>query len=424
MEAGAIGGSSERSWRESSGSGLSSNAATECVGAIGAGAGATSDWIEIAGVGGVVSDDGSADGSRRDSEPVLAVDVVTDFAHRPDVDAVPVAVGAAEGATPVGAADADAADVGDVGAADELPGLAGRGGALAAGGGEAAGAGRAGGIVGIADFGTGFAIVAERMAVAEPAGGAAGDAADGAEGRLASADVEDVGFAEVVGRVAEAVGAAELAARVCAAVADPDPDVLPADAGNVDPDAEAILDARAWAGVEPVGVALGFAGAADVRGAVPGDAVCATADFDAEGALAVEADADADAALGVGAAGAAERVGGIGESPDPKSETSSTGEAQVPEYAASEGAAAHEPEVELVAEAPGALEAEEPSDAMERAKAVAPAAEVPSAAGADLELPAFVAASDESGDEALEILVAGLAELANTGPEAFAATAA
>jgi hypothetical protein len=35
MEAGAIGGSSERSWRESSGSGMSSNAATEGVGAIG-----------------------------------------------------------------------------------------------------------------------------------------------------------------------------------------------------------------------------------------------------------------------------------------------------------------------------------------------------------------------------------------------------
>jgi hypothetical protein len=120
MEAGAIGGSSERSWRESSGSALSSNAATECVGAIGAGTGATSGWTEIASVDGVVSDDGSADGSRRDSEPVFAVDVVTDFAHRPDVDAVPVAVGAAEGATPVGATDADAADAGDVGAATDV----------------------------------------------------------------------------------------------------------------------------------------------------------------------------------------------------------------------------------------------------------------------------------------------------------------
>ena len=120
MEAGAIGGSSDRSWRESSGSGMSSNAATECVGAIGAGAGATSDWSEIADVDCVATDDGSADGSRLDSEPVLAVEVVADFAHRPDVDAVPVAVGAAEGATPVGAIDAGAADVGDAGAATDV----------------------------------------------------------------------------------------------------------------------------------------------------------------------------------------------------------------------------------------------------------------------------------------------------------------
>jgi hypothetical protein len=63
------------------------------------------------------------------------------------------------------------------------------------------------------------------------------------------------------------------------------------------------------------------------------------------------------------------------------------GEAQVPEYAASEGAAAHEPEVEVVAEPPealeaseasdvaeppGALEVVEPPDAMARADAVAP----------------------------------------------------
>jgi hypothetical protein len=335
---------------------------------------------------------------------------------------------------------------------DELPGFAGGGGAFAAGGGEAGGAGRAGGIVGIADFGTGFAAVAERVAVAELVGGAVGDAADGAEGRLASADVADVGFAAPAGRVAEAVGAAELAARAGAAAAgadldaepdtdagagpdadaDPSPDADPdaVDADPVEADPDAAFDARAWAGVEPVGVALVFAGAADVRGAVPVSGVCATADLSAgadvfeaggvasddeavargdfrepevdvedatdvgvEGKFAVEADADADAPLGAGVAGAAERVGGAGESPDPKSETSSTGEAQVPEYAISEGAAAHEPEVELVAEAPGALEAEEPPDAMERAKAVAPAAEVPSAAGADLELPAFVAAA-------------------------------
>jgi hypothetical protein len=53
---------------------------------------------------------------------MLAVDVVADFAHRPDVDEVPVAVGAAEGATPARAADADAGDVGaatDVGVGAE-----------------------------------------------------------------------------------------------------------------------------------------------------------------------------------------------------------------------------------------------------------------------------------------------------------------
>jgi hypothetical protein len=117
MEAGAIGGSSERSWRESSGSGMSSNAITECVGTIGVGAGATSDCNEIAAVDGVAVDDSSADESRRDSEPVLAVDVVADVAHRPDVDAVPVGVGAAGGATAVGATDVSAADVDDAGTA-------------------------------------------------------------------------------------------------------------------------------------------------------------------------------------------------------------------------------------------------------------------------------------------------------------------
>jgi hypothetical protein len=190
--------------------------------------------------------------------------------------------------------------------------------------------------------------------------------------------------------------------------------------------------------VEPVDVALALVDAADVRATVPAGGVCATADFGAdvfdadnvasaeeaaadeavasgdfrepevdvedaadvgvEGAFVVEADADADAALGVAVAGAAERVGGTGESPDPRSETSSMGEAQVPEYAASEGAAAHEPELEVVAEEPGAL--------------------------ADFELEALVAAAGESGDAAPEIFVAVVAELANTGPEAFAVTAA
>ena len=351
------------------------------------------------------------------------------------------------------------------------------------------------------------------MAVAVPLGGAVGDAAVGAEGRLASADVADVGFAAAAGRVAEAAEAVGLAARGGAAVAgaepdpdadpgpDPDaeletsagtdPDAEPETSAGTDPDADpdasagtdpdadadccadadpdavdaepvevdpdAVFDARAWAGVEPVGVAPVLAGAADGRGAVPAGGVCATADFGAgadvfeaggaasdnegaakgdfrepevdvedaaaddvavEGAFAVEADAGADAALGVGVTGAAERVGGIGESPDPRSEASSTGDAQVPEYAASEGAAAHEPEVEIVAGAPEALEAVEPPEA------IAPGAEFPSAAGTDLELEAFVAAAGEPAAAALEIFVAVVAELANTGPEAFAAVAA
>ena len=300
-------------------------------------------------------------------------------------------------------------------------------------------------------MGTGFAAIAGRVPVAVPLGGAVGGAAVGAEGRLASADVADVGFA--------AAAAVELAARAGAADADADPcpdaDPDAVDAGPVEVDPDAIFDARGWAGVEPVGVALVLAGAADARGAVPAGGVCATADFGAgadvfeaggaasdneaaakgdfrepevdvedaadvavEGAFAVEADAGADAAFGVGVAGAADRVGGIGESPDPRSEASSTGDAQVPEYAASEGAAAHEPEVEVVAGAPEALEAVEPPEA------IAPGAEFPSAAGADLELEAFVTAAGESAAAALEIFVAVVAELANTGPEAFAAVAA
>jgi hypothetical protein len=122
------------------------------------------------------------------------------------------------------------------------------------------------------------------------------------------------------------------------------------------------------------------------------------ADVGVEGTFAVEADAGADAALadaalGAGVAGAAERVGGTGASPDPRSEASRMGEAQVPEYAASEGAAAHEPEVEVVAGAPEGLEA-------------------------------FVAAGGDSADAGLEIFAAAVAAPPNTGPEAFAATAA
>jgi hypothetical protein len=92
----------------------------------------------------------------------------------------------------------------------------------------------------------------------------------------------------------------------------------------------------------------------------------------------------------------------------------------VPEYAASEGAAAHEPEVEVMAEAPEALEAVEAPDVVGLPWAVAPAADVPSAADADLGLEALAAAG-ESADAVLETFVAVVAAPANTGPEAFAA---
>jgi hypothetical protein len=161
-----------------------------------------------------------------------------------------------------------------------------------------------------------------------------------------------------------------LAARVCAAAVVAEPGV------EADPSAEA--------DVAPAGVAVVFVDAAGVRGGAPaagadvfeagGVASAAeaaagddfrepevdvedAADVALEGVFALVAGVDADAVLGVGVAGAAERVGGVGASPDPRSETSSTGEAQVPEYAASAGAAAHEPEVELPVEAPEAVEA-------------------------------------------------------------------
>ena len=54
--------------------------------------------------------------------------------------------------------------------------------------------------------------------------------------------------------------------------------------------------------------------------------------------MADDADADPDAGAGAGlpeAAGAADRVGGIGASPDPRSEASNIGDAHVPEYALS-----------------------------------------------------------------------------------------
>ena len=60
---------------------------------------------------------------------------------------------------------------------------------------------------------------------------------------------------------------------------------------------------------------------------------------------------------GVGVTGAADRVGGIGASPDPRSAASSIGDAQVPEYALSVEADAHDPDdVEAAPELPPTAE--------------------------------------------------------------------
>jgi hypothetical protein len=323
--------------------------------------------------------------------------VGADFAQRPEFDVGAAEVGA-ETETPdvgtpeVGAPDAEALGVGtlDVGweaAAGELPGLAGRGGALAVGGGEAAGAGRAGGTVGIVDFETGLADVAERAGVMVDATVLAGvdvagpeeggvdaaapddacamdDAAGGVDGRFASVDVAEAGLAAVAGRVAaEAPAAGVLAARAdVAAVADAVVGAAADDAdpgtAEADPGAELVLDARAevapvgvaaafaWAGVRVAAAAwaeVGFVAGVDVldAGGV-GSAVEAVASGDLR-----EPEADVEVAADAVASGAAESVGGIGASPEPRSPASSVGEAHVPEYAASAGAVAHEPELEL-----------------------------------------------------------------------------
>jgi hypothetical protein len=61
----------------------------------------------------------------------------------------------------------------------------------------------------------------------------------------------------------------------------------------------------------------------------------------------------------VGVAGAADRVGGTGASPDPRSAASSIGDAQVPEYALSVDVDAHDPdEVEAAPELPETAESD------------------------------------------------------------------
>jgi hypothetical protein len=98
---------------------------------------------------------------------------------------------------------------------------------------------------------------------------------------------------------------------------------------------EAAVEAEPVRPPEAAGVANGVEAAEPVdppeaEGAADGgEAVEPTGAAEAEGAA--EAIADPE----VGAAGAADRVGGIGASPDPRSEASNIGDAHVPEYALS-----------------------------------------------------------------------------------------
>ena len=276
----------------------------------------------------------------------------------------------------------------------ELPGFAGRGGAFAAGGGEAGGAGRAGGTVGIAALGVGLGAVAADVEVAAAdVAGVPGDAAGrrASEGVFAADGVDagepaadEVGAA--AGRVASAAraigmaGVPALAGRDGAAPADADAadgDAADADAGTAD----AVVVPRVAPEAELVGTAPVLAEGAGARGAVPAAVGCGEVDLDGADLLevgcvasaaaavaglravvaaadeavagvdaAVEADeavagvdvagAADEAVVGVDAgagpeAGAADRVGGIGASPDPRSEASNIGDAHVPEYALS-----------------------------------------------------------------------------------------
>jgi hypothetical protein len=231
---------------------------------------------------------------------------------------------------------------------------------LAAGGGAAGGAGRAGGAVETAvGFGTG------RDAESGVRVGAA--ASVDAAGRFTAVEDTDVGFTAAMGRAA------------FGAVAEP--------AGRAGAEADPTADATAPA---LAGVAMGFVGAATARGAPLMDAGCDGVGFGlpAEGdendwvcaAVAAEVDDVGDrtaaaapvdsgcvvgagvadlrsvvVALAVGAtvvddgaatgavAAAAETAAGVGASPDASSDASMIGETQVPEYAESTGAVAHEP---------------------------------------------------------------------------------
>ena len=356
----------------------------------------------------------------------------------------------------------------------ELPGFAGRGGAFAAGGGEAGGAGRAGGTVGIAALGVGLGAVAADVEVAAAdVAGVPGDAAGrrASEGVFAADGVDagepaadEVGAA--AGRVASAAraigmaGVPALAGRDGAAPADADAadgDAADADAGTAD----AVVVPRVAPEAELVGTAPVLAEGAGARGAVPAAVGCGEVDLDGADLLevgcvasaaaavaglravvaaaddavagvdaAVEADeavagvdvagAADEAVVGVDAgagpeAGAADKVGGIGASPDPRSEASNIGDAHVPEYALS---------VDVDADCEALVEPLELLDGVASAAGVAMVLDA-FVAAAVLEtlavgaegLEPVVAASDVDGPDAL---VERAAESVDERPEAFA----
>jgi hypothetical protein len=323
-----------------------------------------------------------AAGSSRNSGGVPAFDAGADFAQRPEVDVAPAAeVGACEGAAPeeidapaaddvvaaeVAAGADEAPDVGDVVGADKLPGFAGRGGAFAAGGGEAGGAGRAGGTVGMADLGAVLGDVAVRADVAEVADvleAGVPDAAGDPEGRLASVEVVEAGLVASDTRAVGMLVALEPVVRVGVAPVAEDVAVAPvfADGASArgagpacavceDVDFDAIVDLLEAGGVVSDATAVG-----DLRAAA---AAADDPDPGAETVVEVVEEAAGEAEDGV--AGAADRVGGIGASPDPRSAASSIGDAQVPEYALSVDVDdAHDPDdVEAAPELPETAESD------------------------------------------------------------------
>ena len=282
IDIGAAGGSSERSWRDSSGSGsMSSNAGAECVGATGieatgVGAGGASRSIEVADAGSNGSKGGVDSSSNEESvNPGLVATRATKAAIAfvlPVVDKAAEAVegvgavvdvaGAEEVADPLGGPD-----VGDGGGVGELPGFTGRGGAFAAGGGEAAGAGRAGGTVGIAALGVGLGAVVVRADSAEAAETVPATVpVAGAERVGATDEAETEETAADAGRGASAARAVgtpwvpELAGRASAAPVDADP-------GGAE--ADAVVAPRVATEAEPVGAAPVLAESAGARGAGP-----------------------------------------------------------------------------------------------------------------------------------------------------------